>query len=89
MQKTEKAALPKTWITPIRLFIYTILAACSAYIYFNARELEFTHYIIFVSITAVSAMVLLDCKMSRQFWDTQAESGADAAISASRSSEIK
>ena len=74
---TDKPALPQQWITPIRLFIYLVLAACSAYIYFNTRSLEFTHYIIFVAVAAVGGMVLVDCKMSRQYWDNQGDKNPD------------
>jgi hypothetical protein len=62
------SALPKAWIVPIRLFIYALLAACSGYIYFNVGELEFTHYLVIITIVAVSAMALLDCKVSDEYW---------------------
>lgn len=62
------SALPKAWIVPIRLGIYSVLAACSAYIYFNVGDLGLTHYLIIVSIVAVAAMALLDCKVSEAYW---------------------
>lgn len=62
------SALPKTWIVPMRLGIYSALAACSAYIYFNVGELGFTHYLVIVSIVAVAAMALLDCRVSTDYW---------------------
>ena len=70
---TEKqnSALPEAWIVPIRLGIYSVLAACSAYIYFNVGDLAFTHYLIIISIVGVSAMVLLDCRVSDNFWQRE------------------
>jgi hypothetical protein len=65
------SALPKMWIVPIRLAIYSVLAACSGYIYFNLGELEFTHYLIIISIVAVAAMALLDCKVSSAYWERE------------------
>jgi hypothetical protein len=62
------AALPKMWIVPIRLAIYSVLAACSAYVFFNVGDLEITHYLVIISIVAVAAMVLLDCKVSDTHW---------------------
>jgi len=68
----KSSALPEAWIVPIRLAIYSILAACSAYIYFNVGRLVFTHYLIVISIVAVSAMVLLDCRVSDNYWKHKA-----------------
>jgi hypothetical protein len=62
------SALPKAWIVPIRLTIYSVLAACSAYIYFNVGDLGVTHYLVIISIVAVAAMALLDCKVSDTHW---------------------
>jgi hypothetical protein len=70
------SALPKAWIVPMRLGIYSVLAACSAYIYFNVGELEFTHYIVIVSIVAVAAMALLDCRVSDDYWKRQEAAAA-------------
>ena len=66
--KEKGSALPKAWIVPIRLGIYSVLASCSAFIYFNIGELEFTHYLVIVTIVAVAAMVLLDCRVSDDYW---------------------
>ncbi len=66
--KTRSSALPKAWIVPIRLGIYSVLAACSAFIFFNVGELEFTHYLVIVTIVAVAAMALLDCRVSDDYW---------------------
>jgi len=70
MPAAEKkgSALPKAWIVPIRLAIYSVLAGCSAFIYFNIGELEFTHYLVIVTIVAVAAMALLDCRVSDDYW---------------------
>jgi hypothetical protein len=68
---SDKAALPRKWIVPIRLVVYAVLAGCSAYIYFNARDLELTHLFIFLPIAAVAAMALLDCRFSENFWKKQ------------------
>jgi hypothetical protein len=79
-QEQKSSALPKAWIVPIRLGIYSVLAACSAYIYFNVGELGVTHYLVIVSIVAVAAMALLDCKVSDAHWkkiDKANESTAD------------
>lgn len=65
----KSSALPKAWIVPIRLAIYSVLAACSAYIYFNVGDLGLTHYLVIVSIVAVAAMALLDCKVSEAHWE--------------------
>ena len=64
----KSSALPKAWIVPIRLAIYSVLAGCSAFIYFNVGELEFTHYLVIVTIVAVAAMALLDCRVSDEYW---------------------
>lgn len=66
--KTKSSALPKAWIVPIRLAIYSVLAGCSAFIYFNVGELEFTHYLVIVTIVSVAAMALLDCRVSDDYW---------------------
>ena len=73
----KSSALPKAWIVPIRLGIYTVLAACSAYIYFNVGDLVITHYLIIILIVAVAAMVLLDCRVSDAYWQKEAKSEAD------------
>lgn len=64
----KSSALPKAWIVPIRLAIYSVLAACSAYVYFNVGDLGLTHYLVIISIVAVAAMALLDCKVSEAHW---------------------
>lgn len=64
----KSSALPKAYIVPIRLAVYSVLAACSGFIYFNVGDLVLTHYLIIVSIVAVSAMVLLDCRVSDDYW---------------------
>lgn len=64
----DKPALPKKWIVPIRLAVYVVLAGCSAYIYYNVRDLELTHLFIFLPVAAVAAMVLLDCRFSEDYW---------------------
>jgi len=66
--ENKGSALPKAWIVPIRLAIYSVLAGCSAFIYFNVGELEFTHYLVIVTIVAVAAMALLDCRVSDEYW---------------------
>ena len=68
----KSSALPESWIVPIRLLVYVVLAGCSAYVYFNVGDLELTHYLIIVSVVAVSAMVLLDCRMSADYWQKKA-----------------
>lgn len=68
---SDRAALPEAWILPIRFVIYLVLAICSGYIYFNIGNLEVTHYLIILSIVAVSAMALLDCRMSEKYWKSQ------------------
>ncbi|NOX93281.1 MAG: hypothetical protein GXP18_12775 [Gammaproteobacteria bacterium] len=67
-EEQKSSALPKAWIVPIRLGIYSVLAACSAYIYFNVGDLSVTHYLVIISIVAVAAMALLDCKVSDAHW---------------------
>lgn len=69
--KTDSSALPKQWITPIRLGIYSVLATCSGYIYFNVGDMQLTHYLVIISIVAVSAMALLDCRVSNDYWQRQ------------------
>ncbi len=66
--ENKGSALPKAWIVPIRLAIYSVLAGCSAFIYFNVGELELTHYLVIVTIVAVAAMALLDCRVSDDYW---------------------
>jgi hypothetical protein len=66
-----RPALPRKWIVPIRLAVYSVLAGCSAYIYFNVRDLELTHLFIFLPVTAVAAMALLDCRVSENYWQQQ------------------
>lgn len=68
---SKSGALPKQWIIPIRLLIYSVLAICSGYIYFNIGDLEVTHYLVVISIVAVSAMALLDCRVSDDHWRRQ------------------
>ena len=67
----QRPALPEKWIVPIRLLIYVVLAACSAYIYFNVQDLSYTHVVIFLPVAAVCAMALLDCRMSEAYWKQQ------------------
>lgn len=81
-EEQKSSALPKAWIVPIRLGIYSVLAACSAYIYFHVGDLGVTHYLVIISIVAVAAMVLLDCKVSDAHWEklerqNQATDGKD------------
>lgn len=71
-EKNESSALPKAWIVPIKLGVYSVLAACSAYVYFNVRELGWTQYLIILVVVAVAAMALLDCRMSDEYWRKQA-----------------
>jgi len=74
MKQTDtqsKPALPRRWIVPIRLAVYIVVAGCSAYIYYYARELEWAHLLIFLPVAAVAAMVLLDCKFSENYWKQQ------------------
>lgn len=67
-EEQKSSALPKAWIVPMRLGIYSVLAACSAYIYFNVGDLGVTHYLVIISVVAVAAMALLDCKVSDAHW---------------------
>lgn len=78
----QRPALPKQWIVPIRLAIYAVLAACSAYVYFNYQDLEMTHFFILVPVVLVSAMAALDCKMSTQYWEEQERKTKASASSA-------
>ena len=71
-QSSEKRpALPEKWIVPIRLLIYLVIAGSSAYIYFNVRDLSYSHFFIFLPLAAVCAMALLDCRMSEAYWKEQ------------------
>lgn len=74
-KEKDKPALPRAWIVPIRLAVYIVLAGCSAYIYYYSRELELTHLFIFLPVAAVAAMVLLDCKFSENYWNSQDTAG--------------
>ncbi len=74
-EEQKSSALPKAWIVPIRLGIYSVLAACSAYIYFNVGDLGITHYLVIISIVAVVAMALLDCKASDAYWKKMEKAG--------------
>ncbi|MFV2055699.1 MAG: hypothetical protein ACC707_04490 [Thiohalomonadales bacterium] len=67
--KESSAALQEKWIVPIRIIAYLVLAASSAYIYWNAHDLEIMHYMIFLTIAAACAMALLDCRMSAEHWE--------------------
>ncbi len=67
----KKPALPKKWIVPIKLTVMAALAGCSAFVYFNVRDLQTTQIIILLSIVLVCAMVWLDCKMSERYWNEQ------------------
>jgi len=67
-EEQKSSALPKEWLVPIRLGIYSVLAACSAYIFFNVGEMGITHYLVIISIVAVASMALLDCKVSDAHW---------------------
>lgn len=69
--------MPRKWLVPIRLAVYAVLAGCSAYIYFNARDLEWTHLLIFLSVAAVAGMILLDCKFSENYWKQQDAQGEE------------
>lgn len=79
------SALPKSYIVPIRLAVYSVLAACSGFIYFNVGDLVLTHYLIIVSIVAVSAMALLDCRVSDDYWKRE-EAKNDGSTSDLRNS---
>jgi hypothetical protein len=71
-QEPKGSALPKAYIVPIRLAIYSVLAICSGYIYFNVGDLGITHYLIIISVVAVAAMALLDCRVSDDYWKREA-----------------
>ena len=64
----KKPALPKKWITPIKLAVMAALAGCSAFVYFNVHDLQTTHLLIMAPIVLVSAMAWMDCKMSERYW---------------------
>ena len=68
---SKKPALPKKWIVPIKLAVVSALAGCSAFVYFNVRDLQTTQIIILLSIVLVCAMVWMDCKMSERYWQEQ------------------
>jgi hypothetical protein len=74
----KSSALPKAYIVPIRLGVYSVLAACSGYIYFNVGDLVLTHYLIIISIVAVSAMALLDCRVSDDYWKREEMKSSEA-----------
>ena len=67
----KRPALPRKWITPIKLAVMAALAGCSAFLYFNVRDLQTTQIIILISIVLVCAMVWMDCKMSERYWTDQ------------------
>jgi len=69
--KEGSAALQEKWIVPIRIIAYLVLAVSSAYIYWNAHDLEVMHYMIFLTIAAACAMALLDCRMSAEHWEKE------------------
>ena len=69
--KAKRPALPKQWIAPIKLAVVAALAGCSAFVYFNVRDLETTHLFILLPIVVVSAMAWMDCKMSERYWQEQ------------------
>ena len=73
---SEKPAIPRQWIVPIRLAVYVVLAGCAAYIFFNVRDLEITHLFIFLPIALVAGMAALDCKMSEKYWQQQDKKSA-------------
>jgi tryptophan-rich sensory protein len=68
---SKRPALPRKWITPIKLAVMAALAGCSAFLYFNVRDLQTTQIIILLSIVLVCAMVWMDCKMSERYWADQ------------------
>ena len=78
--QNQRPALPKRWIVPIRLSVYAALAGCSAYVYFNYKEMEITHFFILAPIVIVSAMAALDCKMSTQYWEQQERQAKSSTI---------
>lgn len=67
----KKPALPEKWIVPIKLTVMAALAGCSAFVYFNVRDLQTTHMLILLPIVLVSAMAWMDCKMSEHYWNGQ------------------
>ncbi|KPJ91065.1 MAG: hypothetical protein AMJ53_12410 [Gammaproteobacteria bacterium SG8_11] len=67
----QRPALPKKWIVPLKLAVMTALAGCSAFVYFNVRDLQTTQIIILLSIVLVCAMVWMDCKLSERYWNEQ------------------
>jgi len=71
MSELNKPALPEKWITPIRLLVVLVMAASSAYVFFNVQELRITHYVILMTIAVVCSMAWLDCKMSLRYWQEQ------------------
>ena len=77
--KQKSSALPKGYIVPIRLGVYSVLAACSGFIYFNVGDLVLTHYLIIVSIVAVSAMALLDCRVSDEYWKREEAKNSESS----------
>ncbi|MCG6970291.1 MAG: hypothetical protein LJE85_11035 [Gammaproteobacteria bacterium] len=72
----KRPALPRKWIVPIKLTVMAALAGCSAFVYFNVRDLQTTQIIILLSIVLVCAMVWLDCKMSEHYWADQEKTGS-------------
>ena len=66
----KSPALPEQWIVPIKLLIYIVIASCSAYVYFNYRDMETTHFFILLPVVLVSGMVLMDCKVSERYWQS-------------------
>jgi hypothetical protein len=38
--ESNSSELPKVWIVPMRLAIYSVLASCSGYINFNTGKLD-------------------------------------------------
>jgi tryptophan-rich sensory protein len=75
-KNNKRPALPKKWIVPIKLTVMTALAGCSAFLYFNVRDLQTTEIIILLSVVLVCAMVWMDCKMSESYWAKQEKSGS-------------
>ena len=69
--KNKRPALPKKWIVPIKLAVMAALAGCSAFVYFNVRDIQTTQIVILLSIVLVCAMVWMDCKMSERYWEEQ------------------
>ena len=69
--QNQKPALPRKWIVPLRFAVYLVLAACSAYLYFNYKDMEWTEILILLPVIMVAAMVELDCKMSNKYWQEQ------------------